>query len=149
MLAFSRVVLLAALLLGGGDPDRARSQPSAGSDVVGDYRLVGAATVILQVSTEQGVIRARLEGGGPPESGAAAPADCIVVAAGPLEDRLLSATFQPIETDDFSYSAAQARAEKRRLTIAFGPGTAEVKQADTYGYCGLGIEFRGLYRKTG
>jgi len=148
MLARSRVVLLAALLLG-ACPARAWSQPSAGSDVIGDYRLVGEATVMLQVSTEQGAVRARLEGGGPPESGAAAPADCIVVAAGPLEDRLLSATFQPIETDDFSYSAAQARAEKRRLTIAFGPGTAEVKQADTYGYCGLGIEFRGLYRKTG
>jgi hypothetical protein len=148
MLAFSRVVLLAALLLG-GDPDCGWSQPAAGSDVVGDYRLVGAATVILQVSTEQGGVHARLEGGGPPESGAAAPADCIVVAAGPLEDRLLSATFQPIETDDFSYSAGQARAEKRRLTIAFGPGIAEVKQADTFGYCGLGIEFRGLYRKTG
>lgn len=148
MLAFSRVVLLAALLLG-GDPDCGWAQPAAVSDVAGDYRLVGAATVILQVSTEQGVVRARLEGGGPPESGAAAPADCIVVAAGPLKDRLLSATFQPIETDDFSYSATQSRAEKRRLTIAFGPGTAEVKQADTFGYCGLGIEFRGLYRKTG
>jgi hypothetical protein len=148
MLVFSRSVLLAALLLV-GDPARVWSQPSAGSDVAGDYRQVGAATVILQVSTEQGVVRARLEGGGSPESGAAAPADCIVAAAGPLEDRLLSATFQPIETDDFSYSAAQARAEKRRLTIAFGPGTAEVKQADTYGYCGLGIDFRGPYRKTG
>jgi hypothetical protein len=147
MLALSRVVLLTALLLG-GDPARAWS-PATGSDVVGDYRLVGAATVILQVSIERGVVRARLEGGGPPESGAAAPADCIVVASGPLEDRLLGATFQAIETDDFSYSAAQARAEKRRLTIAFGPGTAEVKQADTYGYCGLGIEFRGFYRKTG
>jgi hypothetical protein len=147
MLAFSRVVLLAALLLG-GNPACGWSRPAADSDVAGDYRLVGAATVILQVSADDGTVKARLEGGGPPESGAAAPADCIVVAAGPLEGRLLSATFQPIETDDFSYSAAQARAEKRRLTIAFGLGTAEVKQADTYGYCGLGIEFRGFYWKT-
>jgi hypothetical protein len=122
MLAPSRVVLLGALLL--GYSDCGWSKPAAGSDVAGDYRLVGAAQVILEVSTERGVLRARPEGGGPPESGAAAPADCIVVAAGPLKDLLVSATFQPIETDDFSHSAAQGHAKKRRLTIAQDLGPA-------------------------
>lgn len=148
MLGFSRIVLLAIALLGGNSA-RVWSQASAGFEVVGNYRLVGAENVVLQVSAGQGVVRARLEGGGSSDRGAAAPADCVVQAAGALHERTLSATFEPIETDDLSYSATQARAEKRRLIIAFAPGTAEVEQADTYGYCGLGIEFRGLYRKTG
>jgi hypothetical protein len=71
-----------------------------------------------------------------------------VEAAGKLENQLLTAVFQPIETDDFSYSAARASAENRKLVVAFAPGTAEVKQADTFGYCGIGIDFRGLYRKA-
>jgi hypothetical protein len=148
MPALSHTALLALVLLV-GDPGYGWSQAPAVSEIIGDYRLVGAATVILQVSAKDGVVRVRLDGGGPPSSGAAAPADCVVQAAGRLQDRLLSATFEPIETDDFSYSAPQARVEKRQLIIAFAPGTADVKQADTDGYCGLGIEFRGHYVSAG
>ncbi len=147
MPALSRIVLLALLLV--GCPGRGWPQVPTISEIAGDYRLAGAATVILQVAVEDGEVRVRLEGGGLASSGAAAPADCIVQAAGRLQGRLLSAMFQPIETDDFSYSAAQAGVEKRQVIITFAAGTAEVKQADTDGYCGLGIEFRGLYRRTG
>lgn len=149
MPALNRVALLALLLLT-GDPSCGWPQgASTSSEITGNYRLVGAANVVLQVAAENGEIGVRLEGGGPPSSGAAAPADCVVQAAGRLHGRLLNARFQPIDTDDFSYSAAQARAEKRQVIIAFAPGTAEVKQADTDGYCGLGIEFRGLYQRAG
>lgn len=151
MPGFSRAALLAALLLA-GDGGASRSAVSGVLDVAGDvtgaYRRVGPASVVMTVAGHAAEVEARLEGGGPPTSEGAAPADCVVRAIGRLHDGLLSAVFQPIETEDFSYGAAQARTENRRLVVAFAPQTAKVEEADTDGYCGLGIEFRGLYRKT-
>jgi hypothetical protein len=153
MPGFSRAAVLAALLLAGDGgsqyavyaaSDAARDEAG---DVVGTYRRVGPAIVVMTVAA-QAEVEVRLEGGGPPSLGEAAPADCVVRAIGLLHERTLRAVFEPIETEDFSYDAAQARTEDRRLVVAFAPQTAKVEEADTEGYCGLGIEFRGLYRKT-
>jgi hypothetical protein len=35
------------------------------------------------------------------------------------------------------------------VRIAFEPGAAQVIEADTLGYCGLGVEFSGRYRTDG
>lgn len=143
----SRALVL-ALLLFGGELGRGWSETvSSTPNVVGHYRRTGPAIVALVVSARDGAIQARLEGGGSPSSDGSVPADCIVQAVGQLNSQLLIAIFQPVETADFSYDARQASAEKRRVIVAFAPGTAEVKQADTDGYCGIGIDFRGLYRK--
>jgi hypothetical protein len=145
---FSRALVL-ALPLFGGDLSRGWSETvSTAPNVVGHYRRIGPAIVALVVSARDGAVQARLEGGGSPSSDGSVPADCIVQAVGQLNGQLLIAIFQPVETDDFSYGVARAKAEKRRVIVAFAPGTAEVKQADTDGYCGIGIHFRGLYRKT-
>jgi hypothetical protein len=147
MRALNRSALLALLLLL-GDPSGDGYGTPADSEISGDYRRVGPAIVVLNVSVGDGGVRVELEGGGPPASNGSVPADCIVRATDNLKGRLLSAVFEPIETEEFSYSSAEARVEKRHLVIAFTPGMAEVKRADTEGYCGLGIEFQGLYRKT-
>lgn len=147
MLAFSRWALLTVLLLIGG-LNHGWSQIPTGSDITGNYRRIGPAMVVLKVSAGNGGVQVQLAGGGAPSTDGSVPADCTVRAAGHLNDRLLSAVFQPFETEDFSYSAAQARSENRHLVIAFKPGMAEVKRADTDGYCGLGIQYQGLYRKT-
>jgi hypothetical protein len=148
MLAPSRTALLAVLLVGSG-ATCGWSQIAGDSDMVGDYRRVGPAIVTLRVFAAQGGVEVELAGGGPPASTGAVPADCTVRAAGQLHGWLLNAVFQPIETEESSYSAAQARSENRHLVIAFiPPGTADVRRADTDGYCGLGVEFQGLYRKT-
>jgi hypothetical protein len=145
---FSRGLVI-ALSLFAGDLSRGWSETvSTAPNVVGHYSRIGPAIVALVVSARDGVVEARLEGGGSPSSDGSVPADCIVQAAGQLDAQLLIAIFQPVETDNFSYSAAWANAEKRKVIVAFAPGTAEVKQADTDGYCGIGIDFRGLYRKT-
>jgi hypothetical protein len=75
-------------------------------------------------------------------------ADCIIDAVGVLQNGQLRAAFQPVEADNFFYSRSKADAEKRQLVVDFSPGTAEIKQADTFGYCGLGINFLGSYKKT-
>jgi hypothetical protein len=89
----------------------------------------------------------RLEGGSSPGLGGAAPADCTVEARGALDGQVLRARFGPVETDAMSYGAAEAEREGRAVEIVFGAGTAEVLAADTLGYCGLGAEFRGRYRR--
>jgi hypothetical protein len=144
---FSRAIVLASLLLW-GDLSRGWSETiPAEINVMGSYRRIGPALVTLAVSAHDGAVQTRLEGGGSPATDGSVPADCIVQAMGQLNGRLLTATFKPVETDDFSYGAARASAENRKLVVAFAPGTADVKQADTWGYCGIGIDFEGLYRK--
>jgi Protein of unknown function (DUF3313) len=64
-----------------------------------------------------------------------------------LHGKTLTAEFVPLETEDTSYTAAEAKQEKRRLTIVFNPESAEVVQADTFGYCGLNFTFIGHYRR--
>ena len=77
--------------------------------------------------------------------GAASAADCVVEARGELTGGVLRARFGPVETDGFSYGAAQAAEEGRTLEIVFEPQAAEVVAADTFGYCGLDAEFAGRY----
>ena len=119
----------------------------AAEDVAGTYRHEGpiAATLVVEPA-DQGYL-VRLEGGGSAGAGASAPADCVIEAGGALDGQVLRVTFGPVETDTFVYDASQAVSEGRMVEIVFDPGTAHVVQADTFGYCGLGAEFTGIYRK--
>ena len=124
-----------------------RPQVTDERDIAGRYLRVGLASVSLEIERGLRDIRAVVSGGGPPRPSGAAAADCIIVAAGVIRDGQLRAIFEPIETDNFSYSHTTADAEKRELIVDFSPGVAEVKRADTLGYCGLDIDFLGTYRK--
>lgn len=118
-------------------------------DIVGVYQYEGPVAATLEVRHEAGQYVVRLEGGGSSAEGPATAADCVVEARGDLDGVVLRARFGPVETDTFSYGAAQAESEARMVRIAFEPGAAQVIEADTLGYCGLGVEFSGRYRANG
>jgi hypothetical protein len=118
-------------------------------DIVGVYQYEGPVAATLEVRHEAGQYVVRLEGGGSSAEGPATAADCVVEARGDLDGVVLRARFGPVETDTFSYGAAQAESEARVVRIAFEPGAAQVIEADTLGYCGLGVEFSGRYRADG
>jgi hypothetical protein len=118
-------------------------------DIVGVYQHEGPVAATLEVRHEAGQYVVRLEGGGSSVEGPATAADCVVEARGGLDGGVLRARFGPVETDTFSYGAAQAESEARMVRIAFEPGAAQVIEADTLGYCGLGVEFSGRYRADG
>ena len=118
-------------------------------DIVGVYQYEGTVAATLEVRHEAGQYVVRLEGGGSSAEGPATAADCVVEARGDLDGVVLRARFGPVETDTFSYGAAQAESETRMVRIAFEPGAAQVIEADTLGYCGLGVEFSGRYRADG
>jgi hypothetical protein len=115
-------------------------------DIVGVYQYEGPVAATLKVRHEASQYVIRLEGGGSPAEGPATAADCVVEARGDLDGVVLRARFGPVETDTFSYGAAQAESEARMVRIAFKPGAAQVIEAQTLGYCGLGVEFSGRYR---
>jgi hypothetical protein len=123
--------------------------PPPAADVAGLYRHEGPVAATLEVRTEAGQYVVRLAGGGSSAAGAAATADCVIEARGDLDGAVLRAPFGPVETDTFSYSAAQARREGRVVEIVFEPGAAEVVEAGTLGYCGFGADFAGRYRAVG
>jgi hypothetical protein len=118
-------------------------------DIVGVYQYEGPVAATLEVRQEAGQYVVRLEGGGSSAEGPATAADCVVEARGDLDGVVLRARFGPVETDTFSYIAAQAESEARMVRIAFEPGAAQVIEADTLGYCGLDVEFSGRYRADG
>ena len=118
-------------------------------DIVGVYQYEGPVAATLEVRHEAGQYVVRLEGGGSSAEGPATAADCVVEARGDVHGVVLRARFGPVETDTFSYGAAQAESEARMVRIAFEPGAAQVIEADTLGYCGLGVEFSGRYRADG
>jgi len=121
------------------------SPPAA--DVAGRYRHEGPVGATLEVRREADEYAVRLEGGGS-DAGAATAADCIIEARGGLDGTVLHAGFGPVETDTFSYSAAQAASEGRTVAIAFEPGAAVVREADTFGYCGLEATLVGRYQRA-
>jgi hypothetical protein len=118
-------------------------------DIVGVYQYEGPVAATLEVRHEADQYVVRLEGGGSSAEGPATAADCVVEARGDLDGVVLRARFGPVETDTFSYGAAQAESEARMVRITFEPGAAQVIEADTLGYCGLGVEFSGRYRADG
>jgi hypothetical protein len=118
------------------------------ADVAGRYRHEGPVAATLEVREDRDQYVVRLEGGGSSDAGAASAADCIIEARGVLEGgAVLRARFSPVESDTFSYGAAQAASEGRTVEIAFEPGAALVREADTFGYCGLDAALVGRYRK--
>jgi hypothetical protein len=123
------------------------SPPSA--DIAGLYRHEGAIAATLEVRADAGQYVVRLEGGGSAAAQGASAADCVIEARGELDGAVLRAPFGPVETDTFSYSAAQAERESRVVEIVFEPGAAKVIEAGTLGYCGWGAELAGRYRAVG
>jgi hypothetical protein len=127
----------------------AAAAPEAAGDIAGRYRHEAPVAATLEVRADAGQYVVRLEGGGSEDAGAATAADCVIEARGDLEGATLRAAFGPVETDAFAYGAEQAASEGRSVEIRFEPGAAEVTEADTFGYCGLGAEFAGRYRREG
>jgi hypothetical protein len=122
--------------------------PPPADDVAGQYRHEAPVAATLEVRQQGAQYVVRLEGGGSSAAGAAIPADCVIEARGALDGAVLRAPFGPVETDTFSYGAAQAAQEGRTVEIVFEPGVAEVVQAGTSGYCGWGAEFAGRYLRA-
>jgi hypothetical protein len=118
------------------------------NEISGTYRHTGTLLATIEVRHETVDYLVRLEGGASEVAGAATPADCVIEARGSLKGDVLRARFRPIETTIFTYSAAQSEREGRVVEIVFEPGNARVVRADTLGYCGLGVDFAGSYRKV-
>ena len=118
-------------------------------DIASVYRQEGGGAATLEVRHEGDRYVVRLEGGGSSAAGAATPADCVIEARGNLDGAVLHARFGPVETDTFSYGAAEAAREGRTVEILFEPGAAEVLEAATLGYCGWGAGFSGRYGAIG
>jgi hypothetical protein len=123
--------------------------PSPAADIAGLYRHEGPIAATLEVRADAGQYVVRLEGGGSAAAGAASAADCAVEARGDLDGAVLRASFGPVETDTFSYSAAAAEREGRVVEIVFEPGAAAVIEAGPSGYCGWDAELSGRYRAVG
>lgn len=134
-------LLVLAMLLAAPSSDAARL---AGID--GTYRHAGRVAALLEVRRVPEGYAVKLQGGASPEAGAAAAADCVILAHGPAKGQRFEAGFDPVETDAFSYGAEQAARDHRVLRIVFGRGAAQVTEADVFGYCGLGATFLGRYR---
>jgi hypothetical protein len=121
---------------------------TSANKISGIYRHADTLLATMEVRRQSGGnYLVRLEGGASAAAGAATPADCVIEARGTLEGDVLRARFGPVETRIFAYSAAQSEREGRVVEIVFEPGNVRVLQADTLGYCGLGVEFAGSYRK--
>ena len=117
----------------------------ASKEISGIYFMTDNVGTTLQVKAENGQYRFELFGGSMASAGAAVAGDCLILSQGKLEGNRLAAVFSAVDTDTFSYSAAQAKTEYRKLEIVFEPDMAKVVRADTLGYCGLAAEFIGEY----
>ena len=114
---------------------------------LGKYVFVGPKLSEMVVRLERGRYVVVLAGGADPSSGPATSADCYVRAVGKINAGNFSGRFAHVENDVFSYSERRAQAEQRVLKIEFRDGSAKVTRADVTGYCGLGADFVGLYRR--
>jgi hypothetical protein len=142
------IILLSSLAALGAEPVAALWPRAWALEIAGIYRRSRDASSILEVKAEGGRFLALLSGGAPSGAGAGGPADCYVRAVGKLHGKTLEGEFAAVEMPSFSYSRAAAEKERRKLKIVFGPNTAEVVEADTFGYCGLGAGFLGRYQKA-
>ena len=110
------------------------------------YVMAGNPATTMNVRREGNQYQIELSGGDDGLSGASTVADCFIHAEGKRAGNRLAAAFTALETDTFSYSEREARAENRKLEVIFEPEGATVVHADTLGYCGLGATFEGQYR---
>jgi hypothetical protein len=110
------------------------------------YVMAGNPATTMDVRRDGDQYQIELSGGGDELAGASTAADCFIHAEGKREGNRLAALFTALETDTFSYSEREARAENRKLEVVFEPEGASVVHVDTLGYCGLGATFEGQYR---
>ena len=110
----------------------------------GLYRAIDKPDTVLTIEKTGAHYVATLEGGGSTTS-LNAPADCYMKSKGMVRDGKLEARFVAVDTDLTTYNEHRAKEEKRELHVEFDSNTALVTRADTFGYCGLGIDFLGSY----
>jgi len=110
------------------------------------YVMAGNPATTMNVRREGDQYQIELSGGSDELASASTAADCFIHAEGKREGNRLAAVFTALETDTFSYSEREARAENRTLEVVFESEGATLVHADTFGYCGLGATFEGQYR---
>jgi hypothetical protein len=143
-----KTILVLLLLSGGSASDGIPPAHAASQAIVGVYTAGQGTSATLEVRLEGAQWVVLLSGGSTEAAGAAAPADCYIRALGTLQGNILVGQFTAITSETFAYSQAQAEKERRMLKVMFGPNTAEVIQAETVGYCGVGSNFVGHYRRN-
>ncbi len=106
----------------------------------------GATSVLTLTQAGDGRYAMELDGGfSQPNSGAAA--ECEVKALGSVSGTHIEGRFQAIDTDNIRYSQIDADREGRMVSVDVRDAVVNVLQADTDGYCGLGVTFVGHYTK--
>jgi hypothetical protein len=147
MQSLPKAWILVALVMLGWAGSESYPAHAGGLEITGSYTLAGNRGTRLKISAADRQYTALLSGGNQQATGPAVAADCYIKAIGPLQGNILRAVFTALETDTFTYSETQAKAEKRQLKIVFSKNTAQVTQADTVGYCGWGADFVGRYHR--
>jgi hypothetical protein len=122
------------------------SEPAA-KRFLGHYVFSGPRHAEMELRLERGQYVMMLAGGADPSAGPASPADCYIRAVGKMRAQRFLGKFAQVDTDTFSYSRRRAQAEQRSLEVEFTKDSARVTRADVSGYCGLGADFVGLYRR--
>jgi hypothetical protein len=143
----SKKFIRALLAIGCLTPLILCARAEADQGIAGTYVHVGdvAATMIVHVS--KGVADISLEGGGRRSAGASSAADCGIRAIGPVAPSGVVASFRALQTDTMDYDQALAIREQRKIRITFSPREAQVVSADIEGYCGVGAQFDGRYKR--
>lgn len=111
-----------------GSQVREQSQPK----IKGTYHHTGQIIATLEVRRAPEGYTVKLMGGVPRNLGASTPADCTIDAHETVRHGILEADF--------------GSSEHRNLRIVFQTGKVQVAEAETFGYCGMGATFLGLYR---
>jgi hypothetical protein len=115
--------------------------------LAGTYIHTGDIPAMMVVHVSKGIADVRLDGGGNRRAGASSAADCGIHAVGPVMPSGVVADFHAMESDTMDYDEVLAKQEHRKISITFSGGGAEVLSADTDGYCGLGANFTGHYKR--
>jgi len=120
-----------------------RAQPA----VTGVYDHTGAIAATMTVRVQNGIADIMLEGGGNRSAGESSAADCGIHAVGPVTPAGIVAAFHAMQSDTMDYDETLARREHRKLRVTFSKRGAQVVAADIDGYCGLGADFNGPYKR--
>ncbi|MFC4728141.1 hypothetical protein [Coralloluteibacterium thermophilus] len=149
-------LLAAALLCACGRPPaaplqdegvRAAAVQPAAASASGDYALTGGRTGRLSLRPTDGAHwRIELRGGSDPRDGAAAAADCEIVAEGRLDGGRIHAQVEPFEGELLSVDAEDLAQRPARIDIALDGDRARV---DTdFPFCAPGAVLSGDYLRT-
>jgi hypothetical protein len=99
---------------------------------------------MLDLVEKNGTYMIHLIAAGTP-NGAATAADCEIYATGTKTGDTIIANFIPFDGDLMSYSAKEAAAQKRTITMTITDTAVNVLSADSTGYCADGVNPDGAY----